>query len=37
MRLLLDIGPTAEIYSDGEIYVDPEFDEPDDPLADPVP
>ena len=37
MRRLLEISPTDEIYSDGEIYFDPEFDALDDPLADPMP
>ena len=35
MRLLLEIGPAGEIYADGDVYIDPELDELDDPLADP--
>ena len=37
MRLLLEVGPTGEIYNDGEIYIDPELGAVDDPLADPAP
>jgi hypothetical protein len=35
--LLFEIGPDSEIFADGEIYVDPEFEALDDPLADPLP
>jgi hypothetical protein len=37
MQRLRDIGPEGEIYSDGDIYVDPELDALDDPLDDPAP
>ena len=35
MRVLLDIGPAGEIYDDGELYIDPDFENIGDPLDDP--
>ena len=37
MRQLLEIGPLGEIYGDGQINVDPDLDDIDNALADPLP